>query len=672
MAAAAVVGVGSFLVVAPAPAGAYPASSVSLTGHGWGHGRGMGQWGALGYALQGQGYSWILDHYYGGTSFGAALANDPIRVRIVENDGNDVIVTSGSAFTAAGVSFAPGQAALMHLTTTAHVWQIMQAPGCGGPWTQVATASDQGSGPQALAVPSVTTPTATSSQVLQLCQGGGNLFFRGTLAGAEVNGAARTVNSVPIESYLRGVVPSESPAYWGGVGPTGAQGEPEGFQALEAQAVAARSYAAADEQYNSGSGVYGYADICDTTSCQVYRGMTAENATSDLAIADTAGQVRRFSDGSVASTEFSASTGGWTAGGTYPAVIDAGDAVCTSSACNPNHNWTASVPVSSIQSAYPSIGTLQSVQVTSRSGPAQAADGGRVVSLTLQGSQGSVQLSGTTFASTFGLKSNWFSVVGVPSGGIDGYWVGAADGGIFTFGAAKFYGSTGAMKLNKPVVGMAVSPDQAGYWLVASDGGIFTFGSAKFYGSTGAMKLNKPVVGMAPTPDGGGYWLVATDGGIFSFGDAKFYGSTGAMVLNRPIDGMARTADAKGYWLVASDGGVFSFGDAKFYGSTGGQPVPAPIQEMVPTSDGAGYWMLGGDGSVYPFGDAGNYGSFGTAGLTGNAVGIQPTATGKGYLVVTSDGRVYSFGDAPNFGGVPDEVPGYPGTALAIVARSGS
>ena len=62
---------------------------------------------------------------------------------------------------------------------------------------------------------------------------------------------------------------------------------------------------------------------------------------------------------------------------------------------------------------------------------------------------------------------------------------------------------------------------------MASDGGIFTFGDAAFYGSTGALTLNSPVVGMAPTPDGKGYWLVAADGGIFTFGDAAFYGSTG-------------------------------------------------------------------------------------------------------------------------------------------------
>jgi len=83
----------------------------------------------------------------------------------------------------------------------------------------------------------------------------------------------------------------------------------------------------------------------------------------------------------------------------------------------------------------------------------------------------------------------------------------------------------------------AINP--SGYWLVASDGGIFSFGGTAFHGSTGAIALNKPVVGMAATPDGGGYWLVASDGGIFSFGDAVFYGSTGAIALNKPVVGMA-------------------------------------------------------------------------------------------------------------------------------------
>ena len=82
----------------------------------------------------------------------------------------------------------------------------------------------------------------------------------------------------------------------------------------------------------------------------------------------------------------------------------------------------------------------------------------------------------------------------------------------------------------------------SGYWLVASDGGIFAFGDAGFHGSTGGITLNKPIVGMAATPDGKGYWLVASDGGIFTYpttGGPPFYGSTGSITLNKPIVGMA-------------------------------------------------------------------------------------------------------------------------------------
>jgi hypothetical protein len=72
---------------------------------------------------------------------------------------------------------------------------------------------------------------------------------------------------------------------------------------------------------------------------------------------------------------------------------------------------------------------------------------------------------------------------------------------------------------------MAAGPSRNGYWLVASDGGVFCFGTATFHGSTGAIRLNQPVVGMAATPTGLGYWLTARDGGIFAFPDARYFGS---------------------------------------------------------------------------------------------------------------------------------------------------
>ena len=73
---------------------------------------------------------------------------------------------------------------------------------------------------------------------------------------------------------------------------------------------------------------------------------------------------------------------------------------------------------------------------------------------------------------------------------------------------------------------MAATPDGGGYWLVASDGGIFAYGDATFYGSTGSIQLNQPIVAMAAMPTGKGYWFTAADGGLFNYGDAPFLGAT--------------------------------------------------------------------------------------------------------------------------------------------------
>jgi hypothetical protein len=234
-----------------------------------------------------------------------------------------------------------------------------------------------------------------------------------------------------------------------------------------------------------------------------------------------------------------------------------------------------------------------------------------------------------------------------------GYWFVAADGGIFAYpqaaGGAPFYGSMGGSPLNKPVVGMAATPDAGGYWLVATDGGIFSFGNAQFFGSTGAITLNQPVVGMAPTPDGLGYWLVASDGGIFSYGDARFMGSMGGTHLNQPIVGMAATPDGGGYWLVAADGGIFSFGDAGFFGSTGAIHLNKPVVGMTPTPDGQGYWFVASDGGIFAYGDAGFFGSMGGSPLNQPVVGMAAASGFPGYWLVARDGGIFSFGP-PFFG----------------------
>jgi hypothetical protein len=100
-------------------------------------------------------------------------------------------------------------------------------------------------------------------------------------------------------------------------------------------------------------------------------------------------------------------------------------------------------------------------------------------------------------------------------------------------------------------VGITSSTQRLGYWLVTSTGQVVGSGDAHFYGSTGNIHLDQPVVGIAATPDGHGYWLVASDGGIFTFGDARFYGSTAgsaATDLGGAAIGMA--ASPSGYWVA--------------------------------------------------------------------------------------------------------------------------
>ncbi len=214
-----------------------------------------------------------------------------------------------------------------------------------------------------------------------------------------------------------------------------------------------------------------------------------------------------------------------------------------------------------------------------------------------------------------------------------GYWLLGADGGIFTFGAAPFLGSTGNQRLNRPAVAMASVPGGTGYWFAGADGGIFAFGDAGFFGSTGAITLNQPIVGLAATPTGKGYWLVAQDGGIFAFGDAGFFGSTGGVALNQPIVGLAAPPRGTGYWLLAKDGGVFNFGATGFYGSLPGTGLcerPAAAR-LVPSATGQGYWIAAIDGSLWPMGDTTDFGSPKTLGLTLgapvlDAVAVPPPA----------------------------------------------
>ncbi|MEM8905644.1 MAG: PQQ-dependent sugar dehydrogenase, partial [Actinomycetota bacterium] len=178
--------------------------------------------------------------------------------------------------------------------------------------------------------------------------------------------------------------------------------------------------------------------------------------------------------------------------------------------------------------------------------------------------------------------------------------------GVFNFDAS-FHGSTGSLDLNAPIVGAAGTPTGDGYWLFAADGGVFAFGDAGFFGSMGGQPLNQPIVDGVGTPDGEGYWLVASDGGIFAFGTAGFFGSMGGQPLNRPMVDMAPAPDGEGYWLFAADGGVFAFGTAGFLGS--GAEINTTFQGFAITPAGDGYWAVTPEGALQNFGNAGRFGA---------------------------------------------------------------
>ena len=230
---------------------------------------------------------------------------------------------------------------------------------------------------------------------------------------------------------------------------------------------------------------------------------------------------------------------------------------------------------------------------------------------------------------------------------VPGYWLGAADGGVFTFGSATFHGSAVGLHPVAPVVGMAASPT-GGYWLVASDGGVFSFG-APFFGSLAGQALGAPIVGMAATPEGDGYYLVGANGNVFPFGAAVFRGSMQGDPLNAAVVGIAVTADNQGYYLAAADGGVFTFGDARFQGSMGAQRINQPVVGISFDASTSGYWLVARDGGVFAF-DSPFFGSTGGLRLNAPVVGLSSNESDSGYYLVASDGGVFSFGSAPFLG----------------------
>ncbi len=386
-AASVTVGVSTAHAAEVYPRGA--SGTVTISGRGFGHGHGMSQWGAYGAASQGIGWQQIVDHYYPGT-VRTPIGNPTVRVDVSGDLGQMAFSpaagqwanfgTSGTAVAPmpiVGVTGSPIVVFVVQRLDPANARVLYQTR--DGAWTQWGPAATQ------VGITNRSTGTVTAWGTTSGRFGS----IRGEFRGVMVSGALAPVAVVPMDEYLRGVVPHESPASWPA-------------NALAAQAVAARSYAAYALAHPRSSAF----DICDSTSCQVYQARSFV-ASTDAAITATAGVALRY-QGQPVFAEFGASTGGWNSAGSQP-YLPAQPDPWDNTPANPSSSWTVTVSAATMQANWPSIGTYQGIQILARDGAGMW--GGRVVTALVYGSAGSVSVSGGSLEAQLGLRSTYLTIV---------------------------------------------------------------------------------------------------------------------------------------------------------------------------------------------------------------------------------------------------------------------
>ena len=343
-------------LIAAAPA--HSAERLTIRGGGWGHGVGMSQYGAYGFAKRGSDYRAILRHYYTDTKLGTT-PNEVVRVLL---------------FSGVSASFTGARKAGGKRLNPAKVYRAVRAAN-----GRVGLVSPTGK-----RMASVAPPLTARGKILTT--GGerfrGALEFRpGTFGGID------TINAVRLESYLRGVVPRESPASWP-------------IEALKAQAVAARTYAIT----TSKSGFY---DHFKDTRSQVYAGVAAESASTDQAIRETAREVVTYSGDPVVTYFFSTSGGrtenvenSFIGAEPQPWLKSVEDPYDDES---PHHRWTVRMTLASADAKLGSLvkGSFKGIRVLER------GRSPRVVRAEIVGSQGTTRTTGPVLRTELGLRDHW-------------------------------------------------------------------------------------------------------------------------------------------------------------------------------------------------------------------------------------------------------------------------
>jgi stage II sporulation protein D len=335
-------------------------TTVVLNGHGWGHGLGMSQWGAYGYALHGWTYRAILAHYYTGTTLAPRPAPE---IRVLLLDGQKQVVLDSAA-----------------------AWSVTDNAGTREPLPagKLTLGPDLTVNGQVLVSPLTFT---AGHAPLEL----GATPYRGKFVVTSLNSQLEVVNELSLEAYLRGVVPSEMPANWPA-------------QALEAQAVAARTYALASLTNVVTAGTF---DLYSDQRSQVYGGIEAETPATSAAVTATAHEAV-LSDGKVATTYFFSSSGGRTAsaaeelGTPIPYLVSVPDPYDTLA---PHHNWGPVLfSATQVAKAIKLPGTLLDLL------PVDDPSDARAHTVVATGSTGQLVVSGPAFRDDLGLRSTWLTI----------------------------------------------------------------------------------------------------------------------------------------------------------------------------------------------------------------------------------------------------------------------
>jgi stage II sporulation protein D len=348
------------------------AVSWMVKGHGFGHGVGMSQYGAYGYAKHGKDYRFILGHYYSGTSIGQVDGVRIVRV-LLDISGGDVGFSGATS--ACGQALDPSRGYEAH--RAGFSVKLRSAAGA---------------------------PMADCGRKLRAAGNGrveiaGIGTYRGALEVVPTDsdaGALNAINALPIDQYVKGVIANESPSSWPAA-------------ALEAQAVAARSFALSVNVGGNGFGLY------NDTRSQVYEGLDSETASTNAAADATRGQVLMYG-GNIAETYFSACSGGHTEsvqnvffGPSIPYLVgvpDPYDYYC------PLHDWTLKFSGSEISSKLGGYlnGSLKKVVVTQRGASP------RIIWAKLYGTGGVTKARGDQLEAALGAYSDWMSFVKVING----------------------------------------------------------------------------------------------------------------------------------------------------------------------------------------------------------------------------------------------------------------